>query len=225
MALIGNASLAIWHGLQAGCLPEFERYHTIEHMPERLGIPGFLRGRRYMGESAGELSCFTLYEATHVEVFRSPQYLARLNAPTDWTRRIQPSMKDFLRGACDVECSLGAGVGSAVRTYRMRAEPGVSLHLASAAALGGRLMMLEGVCGAHVLRHRTDVASAPTGETNLRPSASTEQFDALLVIEAIDAHYLLEQTSLVEKTTLEARHAVVGQGSYLLSYLLEAPRL
>jgi hypothetical protein len=34
----------IWHGLQDGAAAEFERYHTVEHMPERLGIPGFVRG-------------------------------------------------------------------------------------------------------------------------------------------------------------------------------------
>lgn len=47
MSLRGRGFLPIWFELAEGVEREFDRWHTIEHMPERLGIPGFLRGRRY----------------------------------------------------------------------------------------------------------------------------------------------------------------------------------
>ena len=47
MPLRGRAFLPMWFGLAEGYEREFDRWHTIEHMPERLGVPGFLRGRRY----------------------------------------------------------------------------------------------------------------------------------------------------------------------------------
>jgi hypothetical protein len=38
--------LAIRHDIRAEGEPEYNRWHTREHMPERLGIPGLEAGRR-----------------------------------------------------------------------------------------------------------------------------------------------------------------------------------
>ena len=43
-----TAVLVIWHDLLPEAKIEWEQWHTHEHMPERVGIPGFLGGRRYM---------------------------------------------------------------------------------------------------------------------------------------------------------------------------------
>lgn len=48
MSLRGRGFLPMWFECAEGFEREFDRWHTIEHMPERLGIPGFLRGRRYL---------------------------------------------------------------------------------------------------------------------------------------------------------------------------------
>ena len=54
-------------------------------MPERVAIPGFLRGRRYVALDA-DLEFFNLYEAASPKVLAGPDYLERLNNPTPWTR-------------------------------------------------------------------------------------------------------------------------------------------
>ena len=48
MALLGLGVFVAWHGITAGREVDYERWHSHEHMLERVGIPGFLRGRRYV---------------------------------------------------------------------------------------------------------------------------------------------------------------------------------
>ena len=43
----GRAAVAMWWDIPPELKAEFEDWHLHEYMPERLGIPGFLRGTRY----------------------------------------------------------------------------------------------------------------------------------------------------------------------------------
>jgi hypothetical protein len=54
--------VAIWHDLLPEAKDAFYEWHNREHMPERAGIPGFRRGRRYIA-TAGGPEYFNLYEA------------------------------------------------------------------------------------------------------------------------------------------------------------------
>ncbi len=63
MPLKGSGFLAIWHDIRAEGEPEYNLWHTREHMPERLGVPGFESGRRYVDWNLAEHRYFTLYEA------------------------------------------------------------------------------------------------------------------------------------------------------------------
>ena len=45
--LAGEGAIAIWNGISDEGRADFYAWHLSEHMPERVGIPGFLRGRRY----------------------------------------------------------------------------------------------------------------------------------------------------------------------------------
>ena len=50
--MLGKAAVAMWWDISADVRAEWEEWHTVEHMPERLGIPGFLRGSRWVGSAA-----------------------------------------------------------------------------------------------------------------------------------------------------------------------------
>ena len=50
MSLAGQAVVAIWNGIAPEGRTEFYEWHNREHMPERVGIPGFRRGRRYIAK-------------------------------------------------------------------------------------------------------------------------------------------------------------------------------
>ena len=49
--MLGNAAVAMWWDIAPEVRAEWEDWHTREHMPERLAIPGFLRGTRWIADS------------------------------------------------------------------------------------------------------------------------------------------------------------------------------
>jgi hypothetical protein len=87
MTLLGKGALVIWHDPEAEAESDYNEWHSKEHMFERVGIPGFRRGQRGVAIS-GAPRYFNLYEVDGFDVLTSPAYLARLNDPTAWTRRI-----------------------------------------------------------------------------------------------------------------------------------------
>jgi hypothetical protein len=89
---------------------EFNRWYQQQHVPERLGVPGFRTARRYRAVDAGP-AYMAVYECDSIEVFASKAYRERLANPTDWTRTIMPSFRNMLRSACRETWSAGTGVG------------------------------------------------------------------------------------------------------------------
>ena len=87
---------------------DFYEWHNREHMPERVGIPGFRRGRRYVAIS-GTPEFFNLYEADSPETLSGQDYQNRLNAPTPWTQRVVPSFRNVARSICRVAFTNGVG--------------------------------------------------------------------------------------------------------------------
>ena len=51
--MLGQAAIAIWCDVDAQVRGEFDDWHAREHMPERLSIPGFLRGTRWVAAHGG----------------------------------------------------------------------------------------------------------------------------------------------------------------------------
>ena len=117
MSLAGKGAVAIWNDITPEGRAEFYAWHGSQHMPERAGIPGFLRGRRYVAlEGAPEF--FTLYETVSPSTMTSPDYLARLNAPTPWTTATIPYFRNVARSLCEVCASFGEGQGGLMATFR-----------------------------------------------------------------------------------------------------------
>ena len=221
MSLRGRAFLPMWWGLADGFECEFERWHTIEHMPERLGIPGFLRGRRYIGAENGR-RIFQIYEAAHIETFRSPGYLARLNAPTDWSNRVQPGLTGMVRGACETLISLGEGVAGSLLAARLLAGDADPLPTGQAlAAAALELKRLHGVTAVHLGRHLPGVTTVETAETRLRPAAPAAEFDFVILVEGIATSELADATSRLPELAKTAGARPLESDLYRLAYLLE----
>jgi hypothetical protein len=174
LALTGDALLAIWHDIEQASRDEYMEWHTREHMPERLSIPGFTVGKRLINHDLDRYRYGTIYGGKDLEVFRSPAYLERLNNPTDWSLRVQPAFRNFLRVACVRLASRGLGEGGAVATVRLDFVDGsgVSKLRAGADALAESLLAMKGVCCVHVALARAEVSGARTRETELRPEMS-----------------------------------------------------
>lgn len=77
--------MAFWADIEPDYVLRYQEWHNCEHVPERVSIPGFLRGRRYRVED-GAAHFLMMYETEAPEVLSSEPYLAALDAPTDWTR-------------------------------------------------------------------------------------------------------------------------------------------
>ncbi|MGA0570394.1 hypothetical protein ACO2Q9_06700 [Variovorax sp. VNK109] len=80
-----DGMMAFWATIAPEFQAAYSRWHNNEHIPERLGIPGFLRGRRY--RSATDDNRFLMYyDTASLDVLTSAAYLAALNAPTERTK-------------------------------------------------------------------------------------------------------------------------------------------
>ena len=72
MPLNAGAFLAIWHDIEPDSQEEYMEWHTREHMPERVSIPGFRAGKRLINHGLSRYRYGTIYTGDDVEVFRSP---------------------------------------------------------------------------------------------------------------------------------------------------------
>ena len=57
--MLGRAAVAMWWDVPPEVRAEWEDWHSHEHMPERLGIPGFLRGTRWIASITAALPRMT----------------------------------------------------------------------------------------------------------------------------------------------------------------------
>lgn len=185
MGLKGSAFLAIWHDIADGEHDEYVEWHTREHMPERLSIPGFRIGKRLHAPGSDRHVFGTIYAGDDVEVFRSPAYLARLNDPTPWTAAVAPSFQNFLRVACERIASAGRGEGGSMATLRFdfRGDDAEAALKSQASNLVQKVLALPSVCCVHLGVSRNEVSGVRTRETELRADMSERNFDVVLLVE------------------------------------------
>ena len=185
MGLKGSAFLAIWHDIAEGEHGEYIEWHTREHMPERLSIPGFRTGKRLHAPAAGRYVFGTIYAGDDVEVFCSAAYLERLNNPTPWTAAVAPSFQNFLRVACDRVATAGNGDGGSMATIRFDfAKPAADATLRKMAhGLVDSILALPGVSCVHLGIACSEVSGVRTRETELRSAMSEKGFDVVILVE------------------------------------------
>jgi hypothetical protein len=132
-ALLGQAILAFWSDIDPTHEAEFNDWYTNEHLPERVGVPGFLRGRRYVKTTDSQTvqKYFTLYETESLATLSSAPYLERLDNPTPWTRKMIPLFLNSNRVAYAIRTSIGGGIGGWIATVQFGPQPGAADKLRS----------------------------------------------------------------------------------------------
>lgn len=110
-----SGAVAIWHDIAPEGMAEFYAWHGEEHMPERVSIPGFNCGRRFIARQA-DLQFFNLYETQSPEVVLGSDYKSRLDNPTPRTLSAVRHFRNVARSLCRVlvkhemgESSIGQG--------------------------------------------------------------------------------------------------------------------
>ena len=192
MALLGESALAMWWNMAGDMRAEFEHWHSHEHFPERLALPGFLRASRWAAADGGE-GFFILYELQDHGALSSPEYLARLNAPTPWSTRLMPHHRNMVRSQTRVLHSHGAGVARNAMTLRLSPRDGEAQRLQTALrSLVEALPQRAGLAGAHLLRTDTP-AIAPTKEQKIRGNADRSA-DWIFIVNAYDLAVLKQFT-------------------------------
>jgi hypothetical protein len=189
-------------------------------MPERLGVPGFLRGRRYINAVASDHAMFILYEAAHIETFRSPGLIARLNDPTEWSKKVQPGLLHFTRGPCQTLISLGEGVGGAILTVRVSGNARHAVQLGDDITdLAPALTRLHGVTAVHIGRHLPD--DIDSAEKKLRPTTAPASFGFVILVEGIGAAELEAGKPDIVKLAAGSASNALELGVFRLAYLLD----
>jgi len=120
--MLGSGVLAVWNDCEEGSEETYESWYQTEHLPERLGVPGFKRGRRYQALE-GSPEFFTWYEVESPSVLRSAEYINCLSNPTPWTKQIMSGV--FLnasRTVCKRHIITGELFGSFALTIRLEAD-------------------------------------------------------------------------------------------------------
>lgn len=182
----GQAVLALWVDVEPADDSALEHWHSREHVQERVGCPGWLRGSRFKGVDRPN-RYLLFYDAETTQAFESDIYYGRLRNPTALSRAIFPKFRGTSRTICTVERRQGDGIAAAVLTLRLgRDDPAPFEALAASDPM--RIDLLRG---------RPDVGQAHTTEKDLRATPDR------LIERAVIAFY----RSVEEAGSARAAHA------------------
>jgi hypothetical protein len=213
--LAGEAVVAIWNGIEPDAREQYYDWHNNEHMPERVGIPGFRRGRRYIAaDPTTHPEFFTLYEADTMPVLQGAGYTDRLNNPTPATRATTARFTDTFRALSRVLVSHGPGMGGALLTIRFDCD---EVHLTAVRAMVRAASQADRVTGAHLCLGDVAASLVRTEETkdrgDIRPPPS-----CFIMVEATDPEALSD--ILLDRALLGAgATAPFERGVYRLEYI------
>ncbi len=235
----GMAFLPIWHDIDPGVEIEFDRWHTVEHMPERLYTPGIVTGRRYENPAADRHRYFVLYEAVSFDVFASEGYYVTGNARSEWTKKMHVHFQNFMRSPCHLVMTRGRGIGGAMATVRVRfpaSNEGSAAPGGAAAAptpkdnftlavrpLVETIAAMDRITGVHA-GVTAPVARAPLSSTSLSLRPNAMAFEGVLMIEATGRD-ALDRVLPAIVTQLDAYRDAIARyeiGVYDLSYVINS---
>ena len=219
MALLGKAAMVLSFDVAADAIDEHDDWHTHEHFPERLSIPGFLRGTRWVAQQ-GRPRYFVMYEVEALATLASAAYLERLNNPTPWTAKMMTHYRGMTRGFCTVTDSLGLGVGQTGLLIRFKPaqEREAELHKWLLEEELARLPSTPGFASAHVLK--AALTPQTTNEQRIRGSDSAMDWALLVTGYSVGSVTDLFHTRLCEEQFQRRGASGYAGGVYQIEYSL-----
>jgi len=163
---------------------DYEAWYQQDHVPDRLGIPGFLSARRYRRLNGSRAEFLTFYETATPQVLCSAPYLKRLAEPTEWTTRIMAHFRTMSRSICRVALDEGqAGAGGLLALIAHSAAPIAALETKLATA-----REQPGVTRVRLWCADPSV-TVPSPEEKLRPGGDGS-FATIIVVEGTNAEMI-----------------------------------
>jgi hypothetical protein len=219
MALFGNAAMLLSFDIVPDAIVEHDDWHTHEHFPERLSIPGFLRGTRWIAQQA-QPRYFVMYEVERLDVLASAPYLERLNNPTPWTTQMMTHYRGMSRGLCKCIGRFGVGLGQAALFLRFKPEAGKETALRDW-LLGHALPALPsqvGLASAHLFE--AGLAAPATNEQRIRGKDAAVESALLVTGYSTEAVAELIQSGIGGQQLVQRGATGVAGGVYQLAYSL-----
>jgi hypothetical protein len=222
--MLGAAAVAIWCDVAFEIKDEYDDWHAHEHMPERLSIPGFLRGSRWVSTDGRNAYCM-LYEAQSEATVTGGKYLERLNNPTPWSRKLMPHHRNMVRSLCRVRAGFGAGLGQFLLSVRCSpdAQEQDALDRWLRMELLPGIASRRGCVAAHFLQNIPAAGGAQTTEQKIRGSDTVADWIVLVSGYSADALDTLAAAEFNE-ANMTARGALPGSAvrCYGLACLMTA---
>jgi hypothetical protein len=194
MALTGTAFLALFNDFDPARDDEYNAWHSREHVPQRLTIPGIGRARRYVGRAEPRYTYFTLYEMASAGTMLSKPYLDLLANPTPWSAAMRPSFRQFLRVPCRKLASAGDGIGGALLVMVCELPAASASAARPWEAMCASVAALDGLVGAHAGEQD---GSLP-GPAVAAAQAVSAQPTFVLLVEAQEAQWLARHRGTIE---------------------------
>lgn len=220
--LLGRGLLSLWNGFDPRRLDEYNLWHTREHVPERLAVPGMLRARRYHRGDGPLPGFLTLYELETNAVLDSAPYRALLEGPTPWSRGMRPSFHGFFRVGHLIRLSRGGGVGGALMATTF---PDAAASEGGWEAVAELILHETAVTAVHVLAK--DPAVAPVPFSVPSGGGGSHADGGALMVECYERDRLDDIAGVLD-AALDARGLAQGRAawtSYELAYVLDRGEL
>ncbi len=194
----GRGALLLWNDIEPGMEAEYLRWHSREHVPERITVPGILAGRRYRTADPEWQRYLSVYELESTDVLNRPAYLALLANPTPWSRAMRPYFRRVTRSACSQIASAGTGLGACLVAIRIQGD---------ARALARRAVIECAAMEGMIAAHWYVIDTAVPGLAWAPPSNEGQACKQVLLAESTD-HDALEASRM--RLVSLARDAVPG---------------
>lgn len=219
MPLLGQAAMLLSFDIADDAIAEHDDWHTREHLPERLSIPGFIRGTRWVS-LRGQPRYLVVYEVAQLSTLTSEAYVQRLNKPTPWTSKIMTHYRGMRRGFCSVTASFGLGVGHVGLLVRFKPQAVAEAQM--------RTWLVEQVLSQ--LPSKTGIGSVHLLEGALTPGMTNEQrirgadagVDWAILVTGYSQDSLIELSSTELGAERLAEHGATGahEAIYRMDYFL-----
>ena len=89
----GSGLLAVWTDVAPEFEAEFNQWYDTEHVPQLLGVPGFLNAWRYQAVE-GKPKYLAIYELADENVLKGDAFRQVRDNPTQWSRKIIPQFRN-----------------------------------------------------------------------------------------------------------------------------------
>lgn len=161
-----SALLALWNDVTPEFDAQYNDWHANEHVPERLGVPGMLWGRRFQAlPSTAGPRYLTLYGLQNLRVLESDAYRRLLSHPTPASAHMRPHLRHVSRWVCEVRTLRGIPSSDFLELWTLDSSDEAIRRAAASNLAAGSMFLAEHLLAAEPLPWlKVDQAKAVEGQ-------------------------------------------------------------